>query len=250
MSNKNTGNSENRSDDSSIENTKSNKSSSSGTDLNRVMTAYMQATYDTDRDRALKIVHDAVDSGVSPEDVVLKVVAPAIEQMVSSIGKNYELNLAQHFMVSQIASEVIEEMIPKFKNPPEAIGRIIIGTAQGDLHSLGKRIVIGSLKALMIDPIDLGVNVPPEKFVDEAVANHAQVIAISAMMVHTATSPNGPLAVRRILKERGLENKIKIVVGGAPYRFNPDLYKEVGADAWADDGISAGKIIADLIKND
>jgi methanogenic corrinoid protein MtbC1 len=68
------------------------------------------------------------------------------------------------------------------------------------------------------------------------------------MMVHTARGENGCKAVRRILKERGLENKIKVVVGGAPYRFDPQLYKRVGADAWADDGITAGKVISDLIK--
>ena len=216
--------------------------------LEQLIAAYKEATYDTDRDKALEIVHDAVSSGVSPEDIVLKVVVPAIEQMVSSIGKDYELNLAQHFMVSQIAAEVTEEMIPKFKKMPEVVGRIVIGTAQGDLHSLGKRIVIGSLRARMIDATDLGVNVSPERFVDEAVAHQAQVISISAMMVHTARGENGCLAVRRILKERGLENKIKIVVGGAPFRFDHQLYKTVGADAWADDGITAGRVIFDLIK--
>jgi len=100
----------------------------------------------------------------------------------------------------------------------------------------------------MVEVDDLGVNVPAEKFVDAAVAGNAQVIAVSAMMVHTATGENGARKVRALLKERGLENQIKIVVGGAPYRFDNELYKTVGADGWAADGIAAGKMIVDLIR--
>jgi methanogenic corrinoid protein MtbC1 len=139
-------------------------------------------------------------------------------------------------------------MLTKFVHPPEIIGRVVIGTAAGDLHSLGKRIVMGCLKALMVEVDDLGVNVPAEKFVDAAVAGNAQVIAVSAMMVHTATGENGARKVRALLKEKGLESQIKIVVGGAPYRFDNELYKTVGADGWASDGIAAGKMIVDLIR--
>ena len=131
---------------------------------------------------------------------------------------------------------------------PETAGRVVIGNAQGDLHALGKRIVIGCLKAHLIEAIDLGVSVPPERFVDEAVAPQADVIGISAMMVHTARGKNGCLKVRQILRERRLEDRIKIIVGGAAYRFDPHLYKAVNADAWAEDGLAAGKIVLELIK--
>jgi methanogenic corrinoid protein MtbC1 len=100
----------------------------------------------------------------------------------------------------------------------------------------------------MVEVEDLGVNVPAEKFVHAAVTGNAQVIAISAMMVHTATGENGARKVRALLKEQDLEDKIKIVVGGAPYRFDSELYKTVGADGWAADGIAAGKMIVDLIR--
>ena len=100
---------------------------------------------------------------------------------------------------------------------------------------------------MMVETIDLGVNVAAAKFVDAAVANGAQVIGISAMMVHTATGDNGCRKVREILRSRGLEERIKIIVGGAPYRYDRQLYKTVGADGWAEDGITAGKVISDLI---
>lgn len=209
---------------------------------------FNEAVYDTDRDRALRLIHDAVAQGVTPEEVVFEVVIPAIEQTVKLAGTGAELNLAQHFMTSQIASEVTEEMVRRFRKAPEILGHIVIGTARGDLHTLGKRIVIGCLQAHLVESTDLGVNVPPERFVDEAVAHQAQVIGISAMMVHTARGEDGCLKVRQILKARGLEDRIKIIVGGAPFRFDRQLYQTVQADAWAEDAVSAGTTIVQLIR--
>jgi methanogenic corrinoid protein MtbC1 len=216
--------------------------------LETIIKAYNEAVYETDKAAAFAVVDAALAQGVSAEDVVFKVVIPAVEEMMSAITKDPDANLAQHFMTAQIASEVTERMLTKFAYPPEIVGRVVIGTAAGDLHSLGKRIVMGCLKALMVEVVDLGVNVPAEKFVEEALARDAQVIAISAMMVHTATGEHGARQVRRILQERGLEDRFKIVVGGAPYRFDNELYKIVGADGWASDGVAAGKVIVDLIQ--
>lgn len=216
--------------------------------IDEIVAAYNDAVFDTDRDMALKVVHDALEKGVTPEDIVFKVVLPAMDLMIKAISENYDANLAQHFMTAQIADTVTAEMLTKFRKAPEVVGRIVIGTAHGDLHSLGKRIVMGCLKARMIEVVDLGVNVAAERFVDEAVSGNADVIGISAMMVHTARGESGCIKVRKLLKERGLENKIKIIVGGAPFRFDKNLYKVVLADRWAEDGITAGKAIIDLIK--
>lgn len=215
--------------------------------LDTIIREYNEAIFDTDRDRALQIVHEAVEQGVTPEQVVFEVVLPALDLMVKAISENMDANLAQHFMTAQIADTVTAEMIAKFQKAPQCAGTVVIGTAQGDMHSLGKRIVIGCLKARMIEVIDLGVNVAPEHFVDEAVGRKAQVIGISAMMVHTARGENGSLAVRRLLQERGLEDRIRIIVGGAPFRFDDRLYRAVQADAWAGDGVTASKVITDLV---
>jgi methanogenic corrinoid protein MtbC1 len=216
--------------------------------LERIIKSYNEAVFETDKEAAFDVVDAALAEGLTAEDIVFRVVIPAVEEMMANITRDPDANLAQHFMTAQIAAEVTEKMLTQFAHPPEILGRVVIGTAAGDLHSLGKRIVMGCLKALMVDVVDLGVNVPAEKFVDEAVALNAQVIAVSAMMVHTATGENGCRKVRQLLKERGLEAQIKVVVGGAPYRFDSELYKTVGADGWAADGIAAGKIIVDLIR--
>lgn len=216
--------------------------------LDLIVKAYNEAVFETDKEAAFGVVNAALARGVTAEDIVFKVVIPAIEEMMSNITRDPDANLAQHFMTAQIAAEVTEKMLEKFVHPPETIGRVVIGTAHGDLHSLGKRIVMGCLKAMMVEAIDLGVNVPAEKFVDEALARDAQVIAVSAMMVHTATGDHGARRVRQILAERGLENRFRLIVGGAPYRFDGELYKAVGADAWAPDGVNAGRVIVDLIE--
>ncbi|MBF0400461.1 MAG: cobalamin-dependent protein [Magnetococcales bacterium] len=216
--------------------------------LDDIIQSYNEAVFETDRMAALNVVDRALAQGVTAEEVVFKVVIPAIETMMSLIASDPDANLAQHFMTSQIAVEVTEKMLPKFRNSPEVVGRVVIGTAHGDLHSLGKRIVMGCLKAMMVEVVDLGVNVSAEHFIDEAVRLDAQVIGISAMMVHTAMGEEGCRKVRARLQERGLTDRIKLVVGGAPYRFDPNLYQAVGADAWAEDGINAAKVIIELIR--
>lgn len=215
--------------------------------LEHVIAAYSEAVFDTDRDKAFEVIHDALAQGVTPEDIVFKVVIPSMELMIKAISEDFDANLAQHFMASQIASQITDEMVAQFQTSPETVGRVVIGTSHGDMHTLGKRIVSGCLRSLMIEVIDLGVNVSAERFVDTAQEQNADIIAISSMMVHTARSEQGCLAVRQLLKQRQLEDRIKIIVGGAPYTWDTDLYKVVQADAWASDGISAGKVIKDLI---
>ncbi|CAA7620754.1 conserved hypothetical protein [Candidatus Terasakiella magnetica] len=216
--------------------------------LDAIIKAYNEAVFETDKDAAFEVVAQALAAGMTPEDIVFNVVIPAVEEMMSHITKDPDANLAQHFMTAQIASAVTEKMLEKFQHPPETIGQLVIGTAFGDLHSLGKRIVIGCLKAMMVNVIDLGVNVPAERFVDEAIKHNAQVIGISAMMVHSAIGEEGCRKVRRILRERGLEDRFRIVVGGAPYRFDEQLYKVVGADGWAADAVNGAKVIVDMIR--
>ncbi len=207
----------------------------------------IEAIVDTDRVKALEIIRLAIEKGITPEQVVFDVILPATEQLIGSSCDDSDLSLAQHFIISQIAGEVTEAMIPLFKTAPLPAGCVVIGTSLGDFHGLGKKIVTGALKAQMVDVIDLGLNVPAHRFVEEAINRNAQIIAISSMMVHTARGENGPLKVRKLLKNAGLESQIKIVVGGAPYIYDEKLYRAVNADAWAPNGILAAKVIVNLI---
>lgn len=213
----------------------------------RTLDAYLKSLFETDKAAALRIVQGALDGGLTPEKAVFDVVVPGMERMIGGMISDNLVTLSQHFLASQIAEEVIDRLIPLFATAPEVQGRVVIGTSHGDFHGLGKKIVTGCLRARMFKVTDLGINVAPERFVDEAVAAGAEIIAISSMMVHTATGERGAKGVRRILHERGLEDKHRLIVGGAPYRFYSDLYQEVGADAWADSAAEAPAVVARLV---
>jgi 5-methyltetrahydrofolate--homocysteine methyltransferase len=211
-------------------------------------TDYYNAVFDTDRERALAVVQRALDAGVTPEEVIFTIIIPGMEKMIGGMLTDSLVTLSQHFLASQIAEEVTDMLIPRFKTAPEMQGHVVIGTSFGDFHGLGKKIVIGCLRAKMFQVTDVGINARPERFVEEARAVGAQVIGISSMMVHTAVGEQGPRRVRALLREQGLEERIKLVVGGAPYRFHDTLYHEVGADAWAATAIEGAEIIAGLIR--
>lgn len=210
--------------------------------------AYSDALFDTDRGWALRVIDEAVQGGVGPEDIVFDVVLPSMEQLMNRAATDGSTSLAQHFLASQISSDVVERMLPLFQQAPLSSGQVIIGSAPGDFHGLGKRIVVGCLKARMFTVTDLGLNVPAQRFVDEAVRLDAQVIGVSSMMVHTATGQNAALGVRALLRERGLEDRIKLIVGGAPYLFDEHLYRAVGADGWARNGLEAAQLVGTLVE--
>lgn len=209
---------------------------------------YFDAVFDTDRDRALAVVQRALDAGVTPEEVIFAIIIPGMEKMIGGMMTDSLVTLSQHFLASQIAEEVTDMLIPRFKTAPEMQGQVVIGTSFGDFHGLGKKILGGCLRAKMFQVTDVGINARPERFVEEALAVGARVIGISSMMVHTAVGEQGPRRVRALLREQGLEERIKIVVGGAPYRFHETLYREVEADAWGATAIEAVTVIAGLLR--
>jgi len=214
-----------------------------------ILDDYLKALFDTDKTGALQIVQQALDSGITPESVIFDVVVPGMEQMVGGmISPDTLITLSQHFLASQIAEEVTDRLIPLFALVPEVQGSVVIGTSHGDFHGLGKKIVIGCLRARMFQVTDLGINVAPELFIETALAQKAEVIGISSMMVHTATGPRGPKRVRELMQQQGLEEKLRLVVGGAPYRFHDNLFREVGADAWADTAANAPAVVARLVQ--
>jgi len=110
----------------------------------------------------------------------------------------------------------------------------VIGTVQGDLHDIGKNLVAIMLKGAGFEVIDLGNDVPPERFIEAAQQEAAEVIGMSALL--TTTMP----VMKRVIdlaKERGIYGKTKIIVGGAP--LSSDYAQKIGADAYCYDGVNA-----------
>jgi len=120
----------------------------------------------------------------------------------------------------------------------EPIGKCLIGTVQGDLHDIGKNLVIMMLKGAGYEVIDIGIDIPPEKFVEEAKAANAEVVGMSALL--TTTMPALEKTVKA-LKDSGI--KAKLIVGGAP--VTQGFADKIGADGYSADAASA----VDLVKS-
>ena len=113
-------------------------------------------------------------------------------------------------------------------------GKVVIGTIKGDVHNIGKNIVAIMLTAGGYDVVDLGIDVEPSKFVEEAQKLNADVIAVSALMTFTAQNMQ---MVTEYLEMEKFRDKVKLIFGGGP--LNESWAKEMGADAYAPDAVKA-----------
>ncbi|MFN2145862.1 MAG: cobalamin-dependent protein, partial [Anaerolineales bacterium] len=116
----------------------------------------------------------------------------------------------------------------------KATGRVVIGTVKGDLHDIGKNLVCMMLEGASFEIIDLGTDVPPDKFVEAVRTHKPDLVGMSALL--TTTFPNMALTIDA-LKEAGLRDQVKIMVGGAP--LNPEIAAKLGADGTAADASQA-----------
>jgi len=130
---------------------------------------------------------------------------------------------------------MIKEGIP-------TIGKVVIGTVQGDLHDIGKNLVGIMLKGAGFEVIDLGKDVSPEKFVETAVREQADVIGLSALL--TTTMPVMQKVVD-LAKARGIYGRTRIIVGGAP--LSNEYARQIGADAYCFDGIKAVECVKGFV---
>ena len=123
-----------------------------------------------------------------------------------------------------------------------SVGKVVIGTVKGDMHDVGKNIVVLMLEANGFEVIDLGVDVPSQTFIQTASENEADVIGMSALL--TTTMPKIKEIIDE-LSEAGFENTFRTIIGGAP--INQSFADEVGADAYGHDAIDAVEKIRGLV---
>lgn len=114
------------------------------------------------------------------------------------------------------------------------LGTVVIGTVQGDLHDIGKNLVAILLQGAGLRVVDLGHDVSPERFIEAVIAEKAEVLGLSALL--TTTMPAMKTVVE-LARARGIRERTKIIVGGAP--LSADFAREIGADAYCFDGMSA-----------
>ena len=120
------------------------------------------------------------------------------------------------------------------KSGVKAVGKVIIGTTKGDLHDIGKNLVAMMLKGGGFEVVDLGIDVSPEKFLKATQEYHPDIVGMSALLT---TTMMGMKEVITILKKKGLRDKVKVMIGGAP--ITQEFADEIGADGYAPDVASA-----------
>ena len=199
------------------------------------------AIVDGDAKTAISEVNSMIAQGVAPQDIMEQHLIPAM----SDVGQKFECN---EFFVPEllIAARAMQESM-KILNPIlkasgiEKVGRVVIGTVQGDLHDIGKNLVASMLEGGGFEVVDLGVDVPPEKFVEAAREKPGTIIALSALL--TTTMPQMKKVVEAV-KTAGLHGLAKVIIGGAP--VTSEFAQEIEADGYSENASTAVSLAKQL----
>ena len=170
------------------------------------------------------------------------VLVNALGDAMKEVGDKYESGeffFSELIMAGETMKEAMEVLKPAMvADDVKSKGKVAVGTVKGDLHDIGKDLVISLLVAAGIEVVDLGVDVPKEKFVDAVKNEGVSVVGLSALLSTTITYTREIVAA---IKEAGLRDNIKIIVGGAA--ATDELAKEMGADACAADAVIGVRMI-------
>jgi 5-methyltetrahydrofolate--homocysteine methyltransferase len=192
---------------------------------------------------ATALAEEALQSGVDVLEIVKTAITPGIEQA----GKLWHENI--YFMPDVVLSAEAFKAAMQVVKPhvqgreTSSIGKIIIGVVAGDMHDLGKSIVIAMLMGAGFDVIDLGVDVPAETFIEKAKELKPDILGIGCYMTTTMLELK---EVVRSLNEHGLRDRIKIMIGGVP--TTQQFADEIGADAWGRDALDTVVIAKQLME--
>jgi len=180
---------------------------------------------------------EAIEAGIP----AYKAVTDGMAKGMDIVGRKYENNeyfLAELIMAGETMKEGMKILKPYMKSSSaKKIGKVVIGTVRGDLHDIGKNVVITLLESAGFEVIDLGVDVPPEKFVEAVREHRPDILGMSALLTTTMLEMETTI---KALKESGLRDKVKIIIGGAP--ITPEYAEKIGADAAARDAVEGVNI--------
>jgi 5-methyltetrahydrofolate--homocysteine methyltransferase len=194
--------------------------------------ALAEAVIRGDQATAVNVTKEALKDKTAPKEILDQGLIAGMDT-VGARFKNNEIYIPEVLIAARamkMAMEVLEPELVKAGVKP--IGKLLIGTVQGDLHDIGKNLVAMMLKGAGFEVIDLGVDVAPEKFAAEAKARGVNLIGMSALL--TTTMPGMEKTVKA-LQQAGL--KVKVMVGGAP--VTQSFADKIGAHGYATDAASA-----------
>ena len=161
--------------------------------------------------------------------------------LIAEMWKKNEVYIPEVLIAARAMKSAMEVLEPELaKAGVEPIGKCLIGTVQGDLHDIGKNLVVMMLKGAGFDVVDIGVDASPEKFVEQAKASNPQVVGMSTLL--TTTMPSMEKTVKA-LQQAGIS--AKVIIGGAP--VTQGYADKIGADGYSPDAASAVDLVKSLV---
>ena len=193
-----------------------------------------------DRNTVAEQCQAALDEGVPVEEVLAKGLIAGMN-VVGKAFKANEIYVPEVLIAARAMKSAMEYLEPKLAEAGiEPLGTVLIGTVAGDLHDIGKNLVVMMWKGAGFNVVDLGTDVPPEKFVSAVKESGAKLVGMSALL--TTTMPMIEKTAKA-LRDAGIE--AKIVIGGAP--VTQEYADKIGVDGYAADAASAVDIVKDLL---
>ena len=176
---------------------------------------------------ALEIAKELIESGEDPLEIL-----GSCSKAMEVVGKRFETGeyfLPQLVMAGEMLRQISEMLKPKLKGAPqsERLGKVVIGTVKGDLHDLGKDIVIFMLDVNGFDVMDLGIDVPPDKFVDAIKEFQPEVVGLSGFLTVAFDSMKETVDA---IRDANLRGKVKIMIGGG--QIDDEIRRYTEADAY------------------
>jgi 5-methyltetrahydrofolate--homocysteine methyltransferase len=194
-----------------------------------------------EHEQVAELTRQAIDAGLPATQILNDGLMAGMDVVGQRFGA-HEIFLPELLLAARAMNAGIDLLKPLFlggEMPTQ--GKVVIGTVKGDLHDIGKNLVGIMLKGAGYEVIDVGSDVAADVFVDAAEAQGASVVGLSALLTTTMT---GMKEVVELVKARGLQDKIKVIVGGAP--LSKAFADEIGADAYGYDAGNAVELVKEL----
>jgi 5-methyltetrahydrofolate--homocysteine methyltransferase len=202
---------------------------------------FYEALCEGSMDKVKELTRKALNEGEAPEKVLKGGLIPAMDR-IGVRFRNNEIFIPEVLIAARAMHAGLGVLKPILaKSTTSTTTKVVIGTVKGDLHDIGKNLVGMMLEGAGFEVVDVGIDVPPEKFIQSAKENGAQIIGMSALL--TTTMMQMQTTVQKI-KAEGL--KVKTVIGGAP--VTAEFAKQIGADGYAPDAASAVSTIKEVLR--
>jgi len=191
--------------------------------------------------KVAELTRQALDAGLTAGQILNDGLLAGMDVVSARFGAN-EIFLPEVLLSARAMNAGMDLIKPLLiAGEVRSLGKVVIGTMRGDLHDIGKNLVGVMLKGAGFEVIDLGANVAPERFVETAEAEGAQVVGLSALLTTTMT---GMKDVVSLVKDKGLDGRVKVIVGGAP--LSQAFADEIGADGYGYDASNAVTLVKRL----